>query len=481
MFSTASNFRPWAFWRRVQYGSAYFTFVALVSILVYVVVFYTPSNCFDGMQNGGEAGVDCGGACTRICAVSVIPPAVAWAESFAVTDSQYNAVAYIDNRNEVAGTPELRYIFRLYDAAGLITERSGSTVLPPDNSYPIFEGRIDTNGRIPTNTTVEITPADLWLPFSSNRSQFRTVDIELLGTDVRPRLNARLENTALTEAQNVEVITTIFDTNGNPLTASQTFVERFAPRAQTDVVFTWPRPIATTLRTCDVPSDIMMVLDRSGSMAADSTDPPQPLTNAKRAAQTFMQQLRSTDQVGYFSYATEPSRPLEQTLTSNLGQAVSAIDMTQMGTDGVQYTNMGEAIATAQAELTSNRHRDTARKVIVFLTDGDVTRPLNPVTGERDIAYAADFARTAAAAAKAEDITIYTIGFGDFFAQIDNVLDRDVDLVQDLASDPTKSFLAPTISELESVYRDIAEDICEDGPARIDIIAKPPADVVLGR
>lgn len=475
-----NNFRPWAFWRRVQYGTGTFVVIAAFSTLLYFMVFAVPPTCFDGRQNGSETGVDCGGACMRICAVSVVTPTVVWAESFAVTDGQYNAVAYIDNRNVIAGTPRLDYIFRLYDDAGLITERSGNTVLPPNNSYPIFEGRIDTGSRVPTRTTVELTTADLWLPFSNNRAQFRTVNLQLQGADERPRLNVQMENTALTESQNVEVIATIFDTMGNPLTASQTFVERFGARSQTDITFTWPEPIAKTVRSCEVPSDIMLVLDRSGSMAADSSDPPQPLTNAKAAAQTFVQQLRPTDQLGYFSYATTPSSPLEQTLTANLVEAEAAIEKTVMGTDGVQYTDMGAAFSSAASELLSVRHRADARKVIVFLTDGDVTRPLNPETGERDIEYAANFARNAAEAAKDQDIIIYTIGFGDFFAQIDGLLDRDVDLIADLASDPAKSFLAPTINDLRTVYRDIAEDICEDGAARIDVIVKPSADVVPG-
>jgi len=155
---------------------------------------------------------------------------------------------------------------------------------------------------------------------------------------------------------------------------------------------------------------------------------------------------------------------------------MQSILRTTMGTDGIQYTNMGEAFRVAQSELSSSRAREEARKVIVFLTDGDVTRPVNPATGERDVVYAADYARSAANTAKAAEITIYTIGFGDFFASIDDVLDRDLDLIVDLASAPEKSFIAPTIEKLQAVYRDIAEDICEAGPSRIDIIPRSRAN-----
>ncbi len=468
-----SSFRPWAFWRRLQYGAGFSVFVSLCLTIFYFTAIYSPATCFDGVQNGEEAGIDCDGSCVRICAFTVTPPQIVWAESFKITDGQFNAVAYIENKNAVAATPVLNYTFRLFDGQELLAERSGQTILPPNSTYPIFEGRIATAlGRTPTRTEIVLTPSDLWLPATVGRNQFRTVDVELLTTDTRPRLNVEIENTELTEARDVEVVATVFNRAGEPVTASQTFIDIFAPRSTTDIVFTWPNSIAKTVRSCEVPSDIMLVLDRSGSMAADGGTPPEPLESAKQAAQSFIKLIRPTDLVGFFSYATAPSSPLEQVLTPNLALVEAAIGATVMGGDGVQYTNMGEAFNASLAELTSARHREEARKVLVLLTDGDVTRPLNPATGEADREYAANFARSAAEAAKAENVTIYTIGFGGFFRADASSVDRDVDLIRDLASSPEQYFAAPTIAELQAVYQEIANDLCEEGPTRIEIITK---------
>jgi Mg-chelatase subunit ChlD len=468
-----SRLRPWAFWRRLQYGIGFLAFWCLVGTASYFIYFYTPASCFDNMQNGAEQGVDCGGNCVRICAVSVIPPEIVWADSFRIIDGQYNAVAYIENKNSVAATPALAYTFRLLDKGSVIAERSGVTILPPNSVYPVFEGRILTqDGRVPTETTIEIEEADMWLPATVGRNQFKTLDTELLSTDTRPRLNVKIENTELTEARKVEVVSTIFNRAGKPVTASQTFIDVFSPRSTKDIVFTWPNSIAKTVRSCEVPSDIILVLDRSGSMAADGGTPPEPLESAKEAAKSFVKQIRSTDLVGFLTYATTPSSPIEQTLTSSLDEVTSAIEATKMGEDGVQYTNMGAAFSSAFAELLSPRHRDDARKVVVFLTDGDVTRPVNPATGLADRDYAANFARSEAALAKEADVTVYTIGFGDFFNGKGEEVKRDIDLIRDLASDPTLYFEAPTVAELQAVYQEIANDLCEEGPTRIEIITK---------
>lgn len=466
------NFRWWAFWRRMQYGIGYALVLMLCFTGVYYNYFYEPDSCFDGVQNGDEMAPDCGGSCVRICSFTVAPPKVLWAQSFAVTDNQYNAVAYVENRNQVAGTPELRYKFQLFDKDGLINEQSGVTSLPPNSTQPIFEGRIATGGREPSYTTLELETAELWLPGASDRSNYRTTALELLQADSRPRLNVTLQNDGLQTVGNVEVIATIFDARGTPLTASQTFIDNFVGRTSANLVFTWPRPIAKTVRSCEVPSDIMVVLDRSGSMAADGGSPPEPLESAKRSAETFVKQLRTTDQIGFVSYATTPSTPIEQVLTSDKTSAVNAISSTAMGSGGVQYTNMGEAIKVAAGELVSSRHREDARKVMILFTDGDVTRPLNEA-GERDVAFAGEYARTHAEEAKAQDITIYTIGFGDFFAtSTSDLISRDLELISDLASAPELSFSAPTVADLARVYSEIADSICEEGAARIDVVPK---------
>ena len=162
----------WAFWRRTQYVTALGVLLFICGLMVYQKYIYIAPTCFDGEQNGEERGMDCGGNCVRICAFDTKAPTEKWARSFKIVDGQYNAVAYIENTNKDAASPEVDYTFSLYDTEGLITERSGKTVLPPDSVYPVFEGRIQTGARVPTQTFIEIKPSDLWLPSKLGREQF---------------------------------------------------------------------------------------------------------------------------------------------------------------------------------------------------------------------------------------------------------------------------------------------------------------------
>ncbi len=445
--------RMWAFWRRVQYGTGYVTMLCLMSLSVYFLYFYTPATCFDLSQNGDEVGVDCGGVCTRICAFTVAPPIVVWAKSFQIQPGQYNAVAYIENKNILAGTPSISYTFRLYDGAGLITERVGTTVLPPNSTYPVFEGRINTEGRVPTETTLEIKPADMWLPSTYGRDQFKTVDLKLVEADSRPKLNVKIENTDLKEAQAVEVVATIFDASGIPLTSSQTFIDTFAGRSQKDIVFTWPNPIAKTIRSCAVPTDVVIAIDLSGSMNNDGNNPPEPITSVLEAASIFAGQLRSTDRVAVVTFAS--TAEVTTQLTGSAVTVAAAIKkLTINPKEETGNTNTGEGLSSAQAELNSARHNPDARSVVVLLTDGLATGP------EKE---PEEYAKQKAELLKNDGITLFTIGLGKSV---------NMDFLRTLASGPTFTYAAPTTDTLGGIYKTITDSICEDGAARIDVIPK---------
>lgn len=436
------------------------TFFLVVFGWIYFVNFYQSPTCFDNEQNSGETGVDCGGDCVRICAAEVSLPTVKWARSFRVTDGLYNAVAYVENSNKEASSPVVEYKFTLYDNAGIITERSGATIMPPNGQYPIFEGRIETGRRIPTRTFIEIGTPELWQPSTVGREEFTIIDRELQDADTKPRLTASLRNNSLEEVKEVELVATIFDSSGTALATSRTFVDNFAPRSDKEVAFTWPEPIAKTVRSCEVPTDVVLAIDTSGSMNDDQADPPEPISSVKDAAARFANRLGEKDQAGVVTFATGAN------VVSLLGEAslaapiISAIAIASAEERG--YTNTGEGIKAAATELVSMRHNADARKVLVILTDGLATAPGSTAESEK-------YAEEMATAAKAGDIEIYTIGLGKSVK---------MEFLSALASTPAQSFQALDKDEVERIYQTITAALCEEGAAVIDIVPKSTSGFV---
>jgi Mg-chelatase subunit ChlD len=449
--------RAWAMQRRMLVIVAFFAVLIALMILGYFRYIYIVPNCFDGLKNGSEAGLDCGGECLRICAFTMQEPRVDWVKSFKVVDGQYNAVAYVENPNQNGAAPQLNYTITLEDNNGVIVERKGSTVLPADNIYPIFEGRILTGGRIPTKTNITFQKPDLWLPSTKARQQFTLIDRgEIKNADSAPRLQSSLRNNSLLPAENVEIVVTIYDRLGSPVTASRTFVD-LEPQTVSDVIFTWPEPIATTVRSCEVPTDVILAIDLSGSMNNLGGVPVEPLASVKRAAEAFVSRLGVRDRVGVVTFATNGELKVKlSTSPASVSQLIAQLNILPEEENG--STNSGEAFRLAFNEFNSDRHSPDARKVLILLTDGLTNAPEpEPET------YAYQQAKNL----KDDQVQIYTIGLGE---------EINEDFLRTIASDGEKVFRTLSPEQIDRIYRNITDAICEEGPARVDIIPKSDID-----
>jgi uncharacterized protein YegL len=183
------------------------------------------------------------------------------------------------------------------------------------------------------------------------------------------------------------------------------------------------------------PVDIMLVMDRSGSMAGDK------MNSAKAAAKTFVDQLNmSRDRVGLASFATDAT--LDCSLTNDTNLIKNKINALSTG----DYTNIGGGISRSNEEFV-NHGRIDAAWVMILLSDGEANRPLPEDTAKQ---YALDQAECAKILA-GKGVRIYTIGLGSD--------DLDEDTLKQIAYDESKYFHAPTADDLESIYIAISKDI----------------------
>ncbi len=171
-------------------------------------------------------------------------------------------------------------------------------------------------------------------------------------------------------------------------------------------------------------SDVVLVVDRSGSMNDDGK-----LADAQAAVSSFLDTLNAPpEQAALVSFAVTAT--LDAPLTTDVELVRTAV----MSLTAEDSTYMDHGLAEARLELASSRHVPTHTKIIILLSDGQQTGDTAPVLAE-------------AAAAKAEGALIFSIGLGP---------DADADLLQQVASDPAYYFYAPSGDDLEDVYLEIS-------------------------
>lgn len=205
------------------------------------------------------------------------------------------------------------------------------------------------------------------------------------------------------------------------------------------------------------PTDIALVLDRSGSMEGDA------LANLKLGANTFIDIIEeatdgvkdgiigSGSHIGIVSFATTATTDT-QMITSVADLKAAVDDLTADGN-----TNHADAFTKAIQlfDPSSNNH-----KVIVMFTDGKTTAggPPAPV----------------AAAARAQGIVIYVIGL----IGSDGI---DIDALNDWATDPNDSHVAvtPDAADLEELFAELAANITHPGATNIVINEKIRPDFII--
>ncbi len=171
----------------------------------------------------------------------------------------------------------------------------------------------------------------------------------------------------------------------------------------------------------DIDFSVLLVIDTSSSMYGP------PLERTKQAAQTFIANLRPNDPVALVAFNSDVQLIQDYTLDRDLMSA--AIDGLQSGGRTALYDAAADSLRYAA-------HSPTARRIIVFLSDGQEDRGSESATRFGSIGAARD-----------AGILMYTIGFGS----VDQVY---MQRLADAAG--AQFFLAPSVEQVGEIYSELS-------------------------
>jgi hypothetical protein len=245
----------WASGRQLQYFSGLVVFMGLVIFaLIYPVLFKKPT-CFDLKKNGTETGIDCGGSCTLMCKEDISAPVVVWSRAFWVTGSNFNLVAFVENRNKSAGVMVATYEFRVYDTNNkLLGRKEGKTFIPPNQQFAIFEPRFDSGQSEIKSVSFEFLSPLVWVkkPPTLQTLQISVNNINLDNNKDTPSLSAVINNNSIRDIPEFDAIAILYDEDHNAINASKTHKGALLNNSNVPVVFTWPETLPKEPATKDV-------------------------------------------------------------------------------------------------------------------------------------------------------------------------------------------------------------------------------------
>jgi cysteine-rich repeat protein len=193
--------------------------------------------------------------------------------------------------------------------------------------------------------------------------------------------------------------------------------------------------------TCSLESDIIVVMDVSGSMGYEF---PSRLAQAKIAANSLLNYLGTNDQSGLVSFSWNAT--LNEALSNNHTSTIAQINNLIAG----GATNIGGAMSLANSELASANTNPDALKVEILLTDGRANQPNGngSVENPKDVALAISKSLEAAN----NGIVIFTVGLGSSI---------NTAMLKSIANNTGgQYYFAPTGNDLQAIFNQIAHDMC---------------------
>jgi len=231
----------WSRKRRLVYAGSVLIVALGISIAGFIVFVYKAPTCFDGLMNGSEFGVDCGGSCERLCASAFLPPSVSWTRFEEVGPGLYNVAAYVVNPNREGQARKVPYHVMMYDARGvLIVEHRGEADIPPQRSTLIFDRMIDTGKRVPARALFEFTTSADWRSAKDSLVSLVIGEKKYTEEGSGSALTVELKNNSVYSLPQMSVYAILYDVNSNAIGFSKTILDGIGPKDTALAPFTWP-------------------------------------------------------------------------------------------------------------------------------------------------------------------------------------------------------------------------------------------------
>jgi hypothetical protein len=251
----------WAKRRKATYLGGTILFFIIIILIIVVPKLFKTATCFDGIKNQDELGIDCGGVCSKnnLCKDQYNNPIVQWVRWAKVTSAgTYNVLAYVENPNLGAGAYNAPYNFKIYDKNDvLLFEKSGTTYIPPNKNFAVFEDGININDKTPARISFTFAGNAVWQKMDNTDLGIVSDSSTLSKETTKPRVDAVIRNKNLKSVDNVEVVAILYSSDENAIAFSRTMIDTIQGQSTQNIVFTWPEPFSEKVYRIELISKVL--------------------------------------------------------------------------------------------------------------------------------------------------------------------------------------------------------------------------------
>lgn len=214
--------------KQASIGLVYLLIFALLGAGVYFLFFKTKPTCFDGIQNQGEGGIDCGAPCATSCEhLTIQDLKTEWVKILEYKEGVYDLAAKVVNPNPNFGLARFEYVFKIFDETGnLLKEQSGSSfILSGQTKYLIKNNLALEKKPGKAELSIEKSASEDWQKTEIQAPNLFVKNKEFKFLENRPgasQASGVLKNSSVYDLDSVWISIILFDAGKNIIGLSQT-------------------------------------------------------------------------------------------------------------------------------------------------------------------------------------------------------------------------------------------------------------------
>lgn len=247
--------------KRITIIGVYLILALIAGTWIYSNNKLAPS-CFDNIQNQNEEKVDCGGACSKQCAVSAEKKLFFQESGFTEgsTSDQFDLFAYVVNPNNLLGSGEFQYEFTIVDSRGNATaKKSGRGFILPGEKKYIAETDVKSSA-YPANVNFEIK-GTLWAEFGKyqERPQLKVVNkkyTEINSPALFSEASGLLKNESPFEFKSIRIQVILKDESGKIIALNSTRINTVKSGENREFKTPWIRKFAGQVSNVEVQPEV---------------------------------------------------------------------------------------------------------------------------------------------------------------------------------------------------------------------------------
>jgi len=249
--------------KQFKISLVYLLILLIIAGGIYLLIKPKLPSCSDGIQNQGEAGVDCGGPCPPCSWQLQKDLEVIFAQAIKTENNYLDLVAKIKNPNQNFGAKSFSYLFNLYDQKDeLVFSKQGKSYILPQETRYIIEQKVLADSEI-SRAELKITNIN-WQKLVDYREPellIRNSSFEQLENS--SRVSGTLENRSNYDFDKIDIYAILFTRESKILGVGKMEIRTVLSKKNRYFEFNWFFPIGGQIENIDITARTNIFLDKN--------------------------------------------------------------------------------------------------------------------------------------------------------------------------------------------------------------------------